>query len=155
LIQVKNIITKHLEVNMSNNKQTTGYICPKTTKQCDDECCVSADKCHIEAWEKTVTTEEMTWDEYGNPSPLNKGVMMTMNNNPGILNMMTLREYITMYLDDIESYGTEDQLNEATDVLFDFVKYINAMGVSDDEQAMIDYNAMEEEWEMDNYNEMQ
>jgi hypothetical protein len=46
-------------------------------------------------------------------------------------------------------------LNEATDVLFDFVKYINAMGVSDDEQAMIDYNAMEEEWEMDNYNEMQ
>jgi len=24
----------------------------------------------------------------------------------------------------------------------------------DDEQAMIDYNAMEEEWEMDNYNEM-
>jgi hypothetical protein len=25
----------------------------------------------------------------------------------------------------------------------------------DDEQAMIDYNAMEEEWEMDNYNEMQ
>ena len=27
--------------------------------------------------------------------------------------------------------------------------------VVDDEQAMIDYNAMEEEWEMDNYNEMQ
>jgi hypothetical protein len=25
------------------------YICPKTTKQCDDECCVSADECHIEA----------------------------------------------------------------------------------------------------------
>ena len=147
---------------MSNNNQTTGYICPKTTKQCDDECCVSADECHIEAWEKTITTEEMTWDEYGNPSPLNKGVMTmnNMNNNPGTLNMMTLREYITMYLDDIESYGTEDQLNEATDVLFDFVKYINAMrgmveGETDDEQAMIDYNAMEEEWEMDNYNEMQ
>ena len=79
---------------MSNNKQTTGYICPKTTKQCDDECCVSADECHIEAWEKVVTTEEMTWDEYGNPIVIN------------------------------------------------------------DEQAMIDYNAMEEEWEMDNYNEM-
>ena len=26
--------------------------------------------------------------------------------------------------------------------------------IIDDEQAMIDYNAMEEEWEMDNYNEM-
>jgi hypothetical protein len=51
--------------------------------------------------------------------------------------------------------GRKKCLNEATDVLFDFVKYINAMGVSDDEQAMIDYNAMEEEWEMDNYNEMQ
>ena len=110
----------------------------------------------------------MTWDEYGNyiqgilkPS-INGGD--NMNNNPGNtdnnLNMMTLREYITMYLDDIESYGTEDQLNEATDVLFDFVKYINAMrgmveGETDDEQAMIDYNAMEEEWEMDNYNKMQ
>ena len=112
-------------------------------------------------------TTDMTWDEYGNyiqgilkPS-INRGD--NMNNNPGNtdnnLNMMTLREYITMYLDDIESYGTEDQLNEATDVLFDFVKYINAMrgmveGETDDEQAMIDYNGMEEEWEMDNYNEM-
>ena len=101
-------------------------------------------------------TTDMTWDEYGNyiqgilkPS-INGGD--NMNNNPGTLNMMTLREYITMYLDDIESYGTEDQLNEATDVLFDFVKYIDAM---DGEQAMIDYNAMEEESEMDNYNEMQ
>ena len=26
--------------------------------------------------------------------------------------------------------------------------------IIDDEQAMIDYNAMEEEWEMDNYNKM-
>ena len=101
---------------------------------------------------------DMTWDEYGNPKPsINGGD--NMNNNPGNtdnnLNMTVLREYITMYLDDIESYGTEEVLNEATDVLWDFVKYINAMGVSDDEQAMIDYNAMEEEWEMDNYNEMQ
>lgn len=26
-----------------------GYICPQTKKQCDDECCVSAEDCHIEA----------------------------------------------------------------------------------------------------------
>jgi hypothetical protein len=24
-----------------------GYICPHTKKQCDDECCVSAQNCHI------------------------------------------------------------------------------------------------------------
>jgi len=24
-----------------------GYICPQTKKQCDDECCVSAEDCHI------------------------------------------------------------------------------------------------------------
>ena len=103
-------------------------------------------------------TTDMTWDEYGNPKPPT-GRGDNMNNNPGNtdnnLNMTVLREYITMYLDDIESYGTRKELADATDVLFDFVKYINAMGVSDDEQAMIDYNAMEEEWEMDNYNEMQ
>ena len=38
-----------------------------------------------------------------------------------------LREWITMYLDDIESYGTETELNEATDVLFDFFKYVDAL----------------------------
>jgi hypothetical protein len=26
-----------------------GYICPQTKKQCDDECCVSAEDCHIKA----------------------------------------------------------------------------------------------------------
>ena len=107
---------------------------------------------------KPITTTDMTWDEYGNPKPIINGGD-NMNNNPGNtdnnLNMRMLREYITMYLDDIESYGTRKELADATDVLFDFVKYINAMGESDDEQAMIEYNAMEEEWEMDNYNEMQ
>lgn len=87
-----------------------------------------------------------------------------MNNNSGNtdnpLNMTVLREYITMYLDDVETYGDEKELNEATNVLFDFMMYINSMrglvdGETDDEQAMIDYNAMEEKWEMDNYNEMQ
>ena len=98
-------------------------------------------------------TTNMTWDEYGNPKPsINGGD--NMNNNPGnnTMNMTDLRNHITMYLDDIESYGTRKDLADATDVLFDFVKYINAL---DGEQAMIDYNAMEEEWEMNNYNEMQ
>jgi len=96
-------------------------------------------------------TTDMTWDEYGNPNPPTGGGD-NMNNNPGNLNMTVLRNHITMYLDDIESYGTRKDLADATDVLFDFVKYIDAL---DGEQAMIDYNAMEEEWEMDNYNEMQ
>ena len=30
-------------------QETQGYICPQTKKQCDDECCVSAEDCHIEA----------------------------------------------------------------------------------------------------------
>lgn len=30
-------------------QETLGYICPTTKKQCDDECCVSAEDCHIEA----------------------------------------------------------------------------------------------------------
>ena len=38
-----------------------------------------------------------------------------------------LREWITMYLDDIESYGTETELNEATDVLHDFMLYVDAL----------------------------
>lgn len=75
----------------------------------------------------------MTWDEYGNPIPPTGGGD-NMNNNPGNLNMTDLRNHITMYLDDIESYGTRKELADATDVLFDFVKYINALGVSDDEQ---------------------
>ena len=105
---------------------------------------------------KRSITTDMTWDEYGNPKPsINGGD--NMNNNPGnnTMNMTDLRNHITMYLDDIESYGTRKELADATDVLFDFVKYIDAMGVLDDEQAMIEYNAMEEESEMDNYNEMQ
>ena len=103
-------------------------------------------------------TTDMTWDEYGNPKPPT-GEGDNMNNNPGNLNMTVLREYITRYLDDIDAYGEEDELTEATNVLYDFVMYLKSMrglteGETDDEQAMIDYNAMEEEWEMDNYNEM-
>ena len=42
---------------MSNDKQssveqTQGYICPVTKVQCDDECCVSAEDCHIKSWDQ-------------------------------------------------------------------------------------------------------
>jgi hypothetical protein len=30
-------------------QETQGYICPQTKIQCDDECCVSAEDCHIKA----------------------------------------------------------------------------------------------------------
>ena len=110
-------------------------------------------------FEPNLKLNQIQHDEYGNPIPPTGGGEITVgrNNNPGntnnnTMNMMVLRKHITMYLDDLESYGTRKDLADATDVLFDFVKYINAM---DGEQAMIDYNAMEEEWEMDNYNEMQ
>lgn len=33
-------------------------------------------------------------------------------------------------------------------------EYGNPSPIIDDEQSLIDYNTMEEEWEMDNYNEM-
>ena len=33
-------------------------------------------------------------------------------------------------------------------------EYGNPIPVMDDEQAITEYNKMEEEWEMDNYNEM-
>ena len=112
-----------------------------------------------ETWELNLKLNQIQHDEYGNPIPPTGGGEITVgrNNNPGntnnsTMNMTVLRKHITMYLDDLESYGTRKDLADATDVLFDFVKYINAM---DGEQAMIDYNAMEEEWEMDNYNEMQ
>ena len=32
-----------------HKQETQGYICPQTKKQCDDECCVSASDCHLEA----------------------------------------------------------------------------------------------------------
>lgn len=64
-----------------------GYICPQTKKQCDDECCVSAEDCHIEAWKSTISDskEEQTvqviqtkedadifYKEMENPSPPNE-----------------------------------------------------------------------------------
>jgi hypothetical protein len=40
---VKGIIPKE-----ETKQETQGYICPQTQLQCDDECCVSAEDCHIE-----------------------------------------------------------------------------------------------------------
>ena len=106
-------------------------------------------------------TTDMMWDEYGNPKPsINEGD--NMNNNPGntnnnTMNMSVLREYITLYLNDISSYDDENLLTEATAVLNDFILYVESMGVSisDDEQAMIDYNVMEDESESNDIREMQ
>ena len=120
-----------------------------------------------ETWELNLKLNQIQHDEYGNPIPPTGGGEITVgrNNNPGntdnnMLNMTALRTYITMYLEDIDAYGDENELTEATNVLHDFVLYLKSMrglseGETDGEQAMIDYNAMEEEWEMDNYNEMQ
>ena len=110
---------------------------------------------------KRSTTTDMTWDEYGNPKPIINGGD-NMNNNPGntnnnTMNMSVLREYITLYLNDISSYDDENLLTEATAVLNDFILYVESMGVSisDDEQAMIDYNVMEDESESNDIMEMQ
>ena len=110
---------------------------------------------------KPITTTDMTWDEYGNPKPIINGGD-NMNNNPGntnnnTMNMSVLREYITLYLNDISSYDDENLLTEATAVLNDFILYVESMGVSisDDEQAMIDYNVMEDESESNDIREMQ
>ena len=35
-----------------------GYICPQTKKQCDDECCVSAEDCHAEAINSIISNCE-------------------------------------------------------------------------------------------------
>ena len=75
----------------------------------------------------------LQWDEYGNPSPLTGETAKLTGDNPdnimtdNHLNMSVLREYITMYLNDISSYDDEHQLTEATTVLDDFVKYIDAI----------------------------
>ena len=36
----------------SSEEQTQWYICPVTKVQCDDECCVSAEDCHIKSWDR-------------------------------------------------------------------------------------------------------
>jgi len=76
----------------------------------------------------------MRWDEYGNPVPL----IGETNNTLSTINMWALRQGVTMYIDDLDSYGTQAQVNTATDVLWDFVKYVEAMGVSVDDEDEIE-----------------
>ena len=54
-VKVKNVISKYFDcvryiykiiIPQEESKQE-GYICPHTKTQCDDECCVSAEDCHI------------------------------------------------------------------------------------------------------------
>jgi hypothetical protein len=60
-------------------------------------------------------TSTTTWDK------------LDMNNvTRGKINMSALRETITKYLDDIDSFGDDKQLRESIDVLHDFVLYIDA-----------------------------
>jgi hypothetical protein len=96
----------------------------------------------LEEHKKMWSTTGLQWDEYGNPIPL----IGEINNTTGTINRWALRQGITMYIDYLDSYGTEAQVNEATDVLWDFVKYIETIDISvNDGQNIIDYNAMEEE----------
>jgi hypothetical protein len=37
-----------------HNEIYGGYICPRTNLQCDDECCVSAEDCHINASDELI-----------------------------------------------------------------------------------------------------
>jgi hypothetical protein len=52
----------------------------------------------------------------------------------------------------IDTEMTNNKLGNTIGVTWD--EYGNPIPVINDEQSIIDYNAMEEEWEMDNYNEM-
>jgi hypothetical protein len=47
---------------------------------------------------------------------------------------------------------TNNKIGNTIGVTWD--EYGNPVPITNDEQSIIDYNAMEEEWEMDNYNEM-
>jgi hypothetical protein len=60
-------------------------------------------------------TSTTTWDK------------LDMNNKTSATtNMSALRETITNYLNDVDSYGDDKQLRESIDVLHDFVLYMDA-----------------------------
>jgi hypothetical protein len=63
-------------------QEVQGYICPQTKKQCDDECCVSAEDCHIEQSIGVISDcepEQETLEAAENYSKitLNKGGLMS------------------------------------------------------------------------------
>jgi hypothetical protein len=72
---------------------------------------------------------DISWDQYGNPIIGNGETMMERNNhNPGTsIDMDDLRTCISLYLNDIESYGRVGEHEEAINVLNDFVEYIDSM----------------------------
>jgi hypothetical protein len=51
-------------------------------------------------------------------------------------------------------YQYEDYVLREEGIIKTFGQFYNETFGGNNEQAMIDYNKMEEEWEMDNYNEM-
>jgi len=64
-------------------------------------------------------------------------------------------------LDEALSNETSESLNEwlgnkrmSNTIGVTWDEYGNPIPITNDEQSIIDYNKMEEEWEMDNYNEM-
>ena len=64
-------------------------------------------------------TSTTTWDK------LDTSNNRTMGKN-NTVNISALREYITNYLNDVDSYGDDKQLRESIDVLHDFVVYMDA-----------------------------
>ena len=65
-------------------------------------------------------TSTTTWDKLDTSKNRTTGKNNTVN-------ISALREAITMYLDDVDSYGDDKQLRESIDVLHDFVTYLNAV----------------------------
>ena len=63
-------------------------------------------------------TSTTTWDKLDTNN-------RTMGNN-NTVNISALRESITNYLNDVDSYGDDKQLRESIDVLHDFVVYMDA-----------------------------
>ena len=114
---------------------------------------------------------DISWDQYGNPiidgGETTMGERNNTNNNPGtLINMDALISCISLYLNDIESYGRVGEHEEAINVLNDFVEYIDSMNGRDatpiiekqwldNEQAMNDYNAMDEESDLNDIREAQ
>lgn len=51
--------------NSKPKQETQGYICPQTKKRCDDECCVSAEDCHIKTTIGIISEPKQETLEYG------------------------------------------------------------------------------------------
>ena len=98
---------------------------------------------------------DISWDQYGNP--ITGGGETTMgrnNNNPGTsIDMDDLRSCISLYLNDIESYGRVGEHEESINVLNDFVEYIDSMN-GRDATPIIEKQRLDNEQEMDDYNEL-